>query len=103
MVLPLVPIVSAVAQGKKKVLIVESNDKEESVNKDKDTRITEVKVNNYVSLSRSAKVAILPKFLGKLKELKMFLAKLGIYINYNLGSFPTEVDKVLFAILYLEG
>ena len=85
------------------MLIVESDDKDESINKDKDIRIIEVKVNNYVNLSKLAKVVILPKFLGKLKELKIFLAKLGIYINYNLGSFPTEVNKVLFTILYLEG
>ena len=62
----------------------------------------EVKVNNYVSLFRSAKVAILLKFLRKPKELKIFLAKLRIYINYNLRSFPLEVNKVLFVILYLK-
>ncbi len=48
------------------------------------------------------KVALSPKFKEILLKLKEFLAKLKIYINYNLDNFEDEVNKVLFAISYLE-
>ncbi len=58
---------------------------------------------NTVLLTKTAKIAIPLKFRGDLSKLKEFITKLQIYILYNSESFNYEPDKVLFAILYLEG
>jgi len=56
-----------------------------------------------VSLTKSAKVVLPPKFRGDFLRLKEFITKLKIYILHNYESFNNKDSKVLFAILYLEG
>ncbi len=65
--------------------------------------VQRVEVENTVLLTKTAKVAIPPKFRGDPAKLKEFITKLQIYMLYNSESFDYEPDKVLFAILYLEG
>ena len=62
-----------------------------------------ITVNNYITLNRVAKIALLPKFLGDLARFKEFISKVRIYINYNINSFDEESNKITFVILYLEG
>ena len=81
-------------------------EEEESKSKDekRDTKIKDrVIIKNKVELIRLIKVTTLPRFLGKPSELREFLAKVNIYIKYNLNSFLTEADKVIFVISYFKG
>ncbi|KAE8452954.1 hypothetical protein EG329_012141 [Mollisiaceae sp. DMI_Dod_QoI] len=52
---------------------------------------------------RLVKVATPPIFKGKPSELKVHLAKVTIYIEYNVDMFEDDSDKVTFAIFYLKG
>ncbi len=52
---------------------------------------------------RLVKVATPLIFKGKPSKLKVHLAKVIIYIEYNVDMFEDELDKVTFAIFYLEG
>ena len=80
----------------------ESEDKDKD--EDKDTRIKDrVIIKNKVELIRLVKVIILLRFLKKPSELKEFLIKVNIYIEYNLNLFLLKADKVTFVISYLEG
>ena len=56
-----------------------------------------------VTITRSAKVNTLPKFRGEVRKLKEFITKLQIYYKYNFDSFNSEIDKVTYIILYIEG
>ena len=50
----------------------------------------------------SAKVNTLLKFRGEIRKLKEFITKLQIYYEYNFNSFNSEVNKVTYAISYIE-
>ncbi len=52
-----------------------------------DTIIRNIILENTVSLTQTAKVVLLPKFKGVLLKLKEFIAKLQIYLIYNRSSF----------------
>ena len=69
--------------------------------RDINVRIPDINISSYIL--RSAKIAILLKFNNKPKKLREFLAKLKININYNIGSFLTKTNKVLYIMLYLDG
>ncbi|KAE8445095.1 hypothetical protein EG329_013810 [Mollisiaceae sp. DMI_Dod_QoI] len=56
-----------------------------------------------IKITRLVKVATPPIFKGKPSELKVYLAKVTIYIKYNVDMFEDDSDKVTFAISYLEG
>ena len=62
-----------------------------------------VTVDNYITLNRVVKIAILLKFLGDLVRFEEFISKVRIYIDYNIDSFDEESNKTTFVILYLEG
>ncbi len=66
-------------------------------------RVPKLEIKNMVFLTKTAKVALTPKFRRDLAKLKEFITKLQIYILYNSESFDYEPDKVLFTISYLEG
>ena len=95
-------------KGKEPEKALKAQPEEENEDKDKDEdrdiRIKDrVIIKNKVELIRLVKVITLLRFLRKLSELKEFLAKVNIYIKYNLNSFLTEADKVTFVISYFKG
>ncbi|KAF9918435.1 hypothetical protein FBU30_000184 [Linnemannia zychae] len=49
-----------------------------------------------------SKMALSNSFLGKLDEWKTFSNHLTLYITANEASFPTDSDKILFAISCLD-
>ena len=84
--------------------VVEEEEEEEE--EEEDIRMLDaprVRVNNSVTVNRLIKIANPPTFLGNAIELNTYIAKLKLYISYNHEFFPREVDKVIFAISYLEG
>jgi hypothetical protein len=83
-------------------LYIPKTDKAIKAAKDKDRDI-EITLDNNVTLNRTIKVALLPKFLGRPDKLKEYLNKIQIYIDYNKNRFEEEYLKTLFAISYLEG
>ncbi len=71
-------------------------------NREGDTIIRNIILENTVLLIQTTKVALLPKFKGVLLKLKEFITKLQIYLIYNKSSFLEQKDYVLFIISYLE-
>ncbi|KAE8440302.1 hypothetical protein EG329_009539 [Mollisiaceae sp. DMI_Dod_QoI] len=75
-----------------------SNDKDDNSNiKMKD--LLEFRIKTI----RLIKVATPPIFKGKPSKLKVHLAKVIIYIKHNMDMFEDDLNKVTFAIFYLEG
>jgi hypothetical protein len=69
--------------------------------KDKDKDII-IDLNNNITLIRTIKVVVLPKFSRQSNKLKEYLNKVTIYIYYNKDNFLSKRNKTLFIILYLE-
>ncbi|KAE8440303.1 hypothetical protein EG329_009538 [Mollisiaceae sp. DMI_Dod_QoI] len=55
-----------------------------------------------IKTTRLVKIATPPIFKRKPLELKVYLAKVTIYIEYNVDMFEDDLNKVIFAIFYLE-
>ena len=95
-------------KGKEPERALKTQPEEESEDEDKDedgdTRIKDkVIIKNKIKLVRLVKVITLLRFLRKLSELREFLAKVNIYIKYNLNLFLLKADKVTFVIFYFKG
>jgi hypothetical protein len=60
--------------------------------RERDTIIRNIILENIVSLTQTAKPALLPKFKGVLLKLKKFIIKLQIYFIYNKSSFLEQKD-----------
>ncbi|KAE8452312.1 hypothetical protein EG329_001012 [Mollisiaceae sp. DMI_Dod_QoI] len=76
----------------------ESDDEDD----DGDTRMKDLP-EFRIKTTRLVKVATPPIFKGKPSKLKVHLAKVIIYIEYNVDMFEDDSDKVTFAIFYLKG
>ncbi len=70
--------------------------------KNKDSNII-IDLNNNITLIRTLKIVVLPKFSRQPSKLKEYLNKVNIYIYYNSENFLVERDKTLFIMSYLEG
>jgi hypothetical protein len=49
------------------------------------------------------KLALLDTFNGSCAKLKAHLAQIDLYISFNMDKFKAEMDKVMWAISFLQG
>ncbi|KAE8440429.1 hypothetical protein EG329_008001 [Mollisiaceae sp. DMI_Dod_QoI] len=70
-------------------------------NDDSDVKIKDLS-EFRIKITKLVKVATPFIFKGKSSELKVHLAKVTIYIKYNVNMFKDDSNKVIFAIFYLK-
>ena len=49
------------------------------------------------------KVGTLKRYNGSRGGLELFFSQLELYYRFNTAQFPTDQEKVLFTVFYLEG
>ncbi len=78
------------------------NNKSDNKNNNGNTKIKDL-LKFKIKTTKLIKVITLLIFKRKLSKLKVYLAKVIIYIKYNMDIFENDLNKVIFAIFYLKG
>jgi len=93
-----VQFILKIDKGKEKAVEPKPN-KEKNNNRDILIRgVSKFKVKNIVSLSKSAKVVLPPKFRKDSLKLKEFITKLKIYILHNIRA--SMIKTLRYCLLY---